>query len=102
MCVREAVRLFAMTAMSVGVVHGIASAQGTRPAAAADWSGDPPAIAALVAEAKTESVLRVAVDRYLADKGAIERRYEIAYSPARLARSIRWIRAAGTWLSSGS
>ena len=37
-----------------------------------DWSGDPPALTALVDAARTESDLRVAVDRYLLDKAALE------------------------------
>jgi hypothetical protein len=47
------------------------------------WGDDPPALASLVAFARSESDLRVAVDRYLLDKAAIERRYEVPYSPAR-------------------
>ena len=50
------------------------------------WGDDPPALAALVSFARTESDLRVAVDRYLLDKAAIERRYEVPYSPVRHAR----------------
>ena len=50
------------------------------------WGDDPPALSSLVAFARTESDLRVAVDRYLLDKAAIERRYEVPYSPARHAR----------------
>jgi uncharacterized protein (DUF885 family) len=47
------------------------------------WGDDPPGLASLVAFARSESDLRVAVDRYLLDKAAIERRYEVPYSPAR-------------------
>jgi uncharacterized protein (DUF885 family) len=54
--------------------------------AASGWADDPPALEALVAFARSGSDLRVAVERYLADKAAIERRYPVAYSPARLAR----------------
>src|SRR5688500_7186611 len=47
---------------------------------------DPPAIGSLVAFARGASDLRVVVDRYVLDKAAIERRYEVPYSPARHAR----------------
>jgi uncharacterized protein (DUF885 family) len=66
------------------LMAGTARAQQTSSAAA--WSGDPPAIASLVGAAKTESDLRVAVERYLLDQSAIERRYAVPYSPARQAR----------------
>jgi hypothetical protein len=54
-----------------------------RTAGGAGWGDDPPALSALVTFARTESDLRVAVNRYLLDKAAIERRYEVLYSPAR-------------------
>ena len=58
------------------------------------WGGDPPAVSALVAFARTASDLRVVVDRYLLDKAAIERRYEVPYSPVRQRRlrefSLAW------------
>jgi hypothetical protein len=53
---------------------------------AAGFGDDPPAMSALVAFARTESDLRIAVDRYVLDKAAIERRYEVPYSPVRQAR----------------
>ena len=49
-------------------------------------SDDPPAIGSLVAFARGESDMRIAVDRYVLDKAAIERRYEVPYSPVRHAR----------------
>ncbi|HEX9565520.1 MAG TPA: DUF885 family protein [Gemmatimonadaceae bacterium] len=58
----------------------------TAQAPVAGWADDPPALTSLVAFARTESDLRVAVDRYLADKAALERRYEVQYSPVRVAR----------------
>jgi hypothetical protein len=54
------------------------------------WEADPPALTSLVAFARTESDLRVAVDRYLLDKAAIERRYEVPYSPVRHGRLRRF------------
>jgi hypothetical protein len=54
--------------------------------APAGFGDDPPPLASLVAFARTESDLRVAVNRYLLDKAAIERRYEVPYSPVRHAR----------------
>lgn len=61
-------------------------AQAPVPRSSAGWDGDPPALASLVTFARSESDLRVAVDRYLLDKAAIERRYEVPYSPTRDAR----------------
>jgi hypothetical protein len=54
--------------------------------APAGWADDPPSLNSLVAMARVESVLRVAVQRYTEDIAAIERRYPVAYSPARTAR----------------
>jgi uncharacterized protein (DUF885 family) len=50
------------------------------------WAEDPPVLSTLVAFARSESDLRVAVVRYLEDWQAIERRYPVHYSPARLER----------------
>jgi hypothetical protein len=50
------------------------------------WSDDPPELASLVTFARGESELRVAVVRFLEDKAAIERRYEVLYSPVRISR----------------
>ena len=61
-------------------------AQTRAPQPANGWAGYPPELAPLVAFARTESDLRVAVDRYLLDKAAIERRYEVPYSPVRHTR----------------
>src|SRR5688500_12419490 len=66
----------AVMAVSLAVVPAAGWCQSAAPRAIAGWSGDPPAIAALVDAARTESDLRVAVTRYLADKAAIERRYD--------------------------
>src|SRR5688500_15724082 len=54
--------------------------------APAGWADDPPSLNALVEIARGESPLRVAVQRYSEDIAAIERRYPVAYSPARTAR----------------
>ena len=50
------------------------------------WEDDPPSIQSLIAFARGESDLRGAVNRYLLDKAAIERRYEVKYSPVRIKR----------------
>src|SRR5262245_45556552 len=50
------------------------------------WADDPPSLPALVEFARGESLLRVAVQRYTEDIEALERRFPIAYSPARIAR----------------
>ncbi len=47
------------------------------------WADDPPALSTLVDFAQTESKLRVAIERYLQDQAAIERRYPVQYSPVR-------------------
>jgi hypothetical protein len=54
--------------------------------APAGWADDPPQLSALVEIARGESALRVAVQRYTEDIAALERRYPVAYSPARSAR----------------
>ena len=68
---------------SQGCDSGSLLAQTGPPGPGAGWGDDPPAISALVAFSRTESDLRVAVNRYLLDKSAIERRFEVPYSPAR-------------------
>ena len=50
------------------------------------WDADPPVLGSLVAFAERESDLRVAIIRYLEDKAAVERRYEVLFSPVRQAR----------------
>lgn len=55
------------------------------------WGDDPPALDSLVSFARGESELRVAVIRYLEDKAAIERRYEVLYSPARQQRLLAFL-----------
>lgn len=61
-------------------------AQDAGVALPAGWADDPPVISTLVTFARGQSDLRVAVVRYLEDKEAIERRYPVHYSPARIAR----------------
>ena len=62
------------------------SAQSAAPKPPEGWAEDPPALSSLVAFAHEESDLRVAIVRYLEDKSAIERRYPVHYSAARLDR----------------
>jgi hypothetical protein len=50
------------------------------------WAEDPPDLAPLVSFARGGSDMRVAVTRYLEDRGAILRRYPVEYSPVRQAR----------------
>ena len=50
------------------------------------WADDPPALGPLVEFARGESDLRGAMNRYVLDKEAIERRYEVRYSPVRIDR----------------
>ncbi len=63
-----------------------ATAPGSAESLPSGWAQDPPAIGSLVTFARTESDLRVAINRYVFDKAAIERRYEVLYSPARIER----------------
>jgi uncharacterized protein (DUF885 family) len=79
-------RALVVVAASVVAVTENATAQTSRARKSGDWSADPPALTALVDAARTESDLRVAVDRYLLDKAALERRYPVPFSPARQAR----------------
>ena len=74
-----------LVASAVLVPHAL-GAQSNQARLPSGWSDDPPAIASLVAIARSESDLRGVVERYLLDKAAIERRYEVPYSPARHAR----------------
>jgi len=50
------------------------------------WADDPPALNSLVQFARSESDLRNAIHRYVLDLEAIERRYEVQYSPMRIQR----------------
>jgi len=65
---------------------GPAAQSASRAVPASGFGDDPPALASLVAFAKNESDLRIAVQRYVLDRAAIERRYEMPYSPVRHAR----------------
>src|SRR5690625_5215367 len=59
----------------------------TRTVAAPDgWAEDAPDLASLVDFARGESDLRVAVERYVADRAAVGRRYPVPYSPVRIER----------------
>lgn len=50
------------------------------------WAEDPPALNVLVDFARQESTLRTAVQRYFQDSAALQRRYPVPYSPARITR----------------
>jgi uncharacterized protein (DUF885 family) len=74
-------------ALLVGLlVPGVLSAQARQVEVPKGWSDEVPELSSLVAFARGESDLRVAVDRYVADRAAIRRRYEVAYSPVRRQR----------------
>jgi Bacterial protein of unknown function (DUF885) len=66
-------------------IPGALQAQ-SAPTTDTTWAGDPPSLTALVTFARQESDLRVAVTRYVEDKAALERRYPVLYSPARIQR----------------
>jgi len=67
-------------------LSGTALAQSPQLVLPPGWDEDPPALDSLVDFARHESELRVAVNRYLEDKAAIGRRYEVLYSPVRIER----------------
>jgi hypothetical protein len=73
-------------ALIVAAIPCTAFAQAPGPGTAAGWADDPPALTPLVEFARTESMLRVAVRRYTEDIAAVERRYPVPFSPARIAR----------------
>ncbi len=75
---RIALCLLALPALSI--------AQENRVVPPAGWADDPPALASLVDFARTESTLRTAVVRYTQDAQALQRRYPVDYSPARIDR----------------
>ena len=50
------------------------------------WGDDIPELSSLVNFARSESDLRVALIRYVEDKAAIKRRYEVLLSPTRIER----------------
>lgn len=69
--------------LMIGAAATLSGQSASRAVPAPGFGDDPPALASLVTFAKNESDLRIAVERYLLDKAAIERRYEMPYSPAR-------------------
>lgn len=73
-------------ATAVLMISGVAGAQTTQYQGQQAWSDDPPVISSLIDFANNESNLRTAVDRYLQDKAAVERRYPVLMSPVRSAR----------------
>jgi hypothetical protein len=63
-----------------------AGAQPERVTLDSGWAEDPPVLSTLVSFARGESDLRVGVTRFLEDQAAIQRRYEVRYSPVRTER----------------
>jgi hypothetical protein len=78
--------LILCTVFTVVVAGSVVIAQSRAVSTPEGFSDDPPALASLVAFARTESDLRGAVNRYVLDKAAIERRYDVPFSPSRHAR----------------
>jgi uncharacterized protein DUF885 len=76
--VKRIVLLLAMPCLSLAQVPGVGAPDG--------WADDPPSLNSLVAFARNESSLRTAVVRYTQDIEAVERRYPVPFSPARIAR----------------
>ena len=75
---KRIVLLLAMPGLSLAQVPGVGAPDG--------WADDPPAIDSLVEFARNESSLRTAVVRYTQDIDAVQRRYPVPCSPARIAR----------------
>lgn len=75
---------------SVGAQVHTAGTQGGSPSRTPGWADDPPELSSLVEFAREQSDLRVVLERYIHDKAAIERRYEIQYSPVRHERLRRF------------
>ena len=75
------------------VLPAALSAQQTRANLDRGRAEDTPALSSLVAFARGQSELRVAVTRYLEDRAAIQRRYEVDYSPVRHERLRRFYQA---------
>jgi len=74
------------TCLLLLLISGNAMAQHADVVLPEGWGDDPPILGSLVAFARGESDLRVAVSRYVKDKAAIERRYEVQFSPVRIRR----------------
>ncbi len=70
----------------LALVPAVAVAQESRVTLPAGWADDPPVLATLVEFARSESSLRVAVQRYTQDVAGLQRRFPVDYSPARTAR----------------
>lgn len=56
------------------------------PTTAQEGFGDPPALGELVDFGRSESDMRMALERYGEDRGALLRRYDVPFSPVRRAR----------------
>jgi len=87
---RSGLALAAGACALIVAVPGSLLAQGDRRFADRTWAEDPPALSSLVSFARSESDLRVAVSRYLEDRAALLRRYEVEYSPVRHERLRRF------------
>ena len=61
-------------------------AQGTRAANDAGWAQSPPVLSSLIAFNRQQSDLRNAVERYVDDRAALLRRYDVENSPVRRER----------------
>jgi hypothetical protein len=68
------------------LVGAVTAADAPTMAAPAGWADDPPALGSLVTFARGESDLRAVVTRYVQDRAAVERRFPVLGSPARVAR----------------
>jgi hypothetical protein len=75
-----------LLAVAAVIVMARTQAQTPTVAAPAGWADDPPALASLVSFARGESDLRTVITRYTQDRAAIDRRYPVAGSRARIAR----------------
>jgi hypothetical protein len=65
-----------------------------------DGIGDPPDLSSLVEFGRSESDMRMALERYGDDRGALMRRYDVPFSPVRRARMLDFYAGWGERLQS--
>lgn len=85
---RSAVRAWVVVLVLLGIASTFAAQAQTPESVVLDagWEADAPALSSLVEFDRNTSEMRVALIRYLEDRAAIQRRYEVQYSPVRRER----------------
>lgn len=77
---------YALLLVALPALAGAQEPRSTHGTLPAGWGDDPPALSSLVEFARAESTLRTAVLRYAQDVAALNRRFPVDYSPARIER----------------